>query len=71
MVIGMSEFKKGLKIELGGVFYRIVEYQYVKFGKGVVFVCVKIKLFLDGKVIEKIFYVGDKCEEFNLVEKMM
>ncbi len=38
MAIGMSELKKGLKIELGGVPYRIVEYQHVKPGKGAAFV---------------------------------
>ncbi|ABF84240.1 elongation factor P [Helicobacter pylori] len=71
MAIGMSELKKGLKIELGGVPYRIVEYQHVKPGKGAAFVRAKIKSFLDGKVIEKTFHAGDKCEEPNLVEKTM
>ncbi len=46
MAIGMSELKKGLKIELGGVPYRIVEYQHVKPGKGAAFVRAKIKSFL-------------------------
>lgn len=41
----MSELKKGLKIELGGVPYRIVEYQHVKPGKGAAFVRAKIKSF--------------------------
>lgn len=45
MAIGMSELKKGLKIELGGVPYRIVEYQHVKPGKGAAFVRAKIKSF--------------------------
>ncbi|GAA6796388.1 hypothetical protein BTM501_01110 [Helicobacter pylori] len=44
MAIGMSELKKGLKIELGGVPYRIVEYQHVKPGKGAAFVRAKIKM---------------------------
>lgn len=71
MAIGMSELKKGLKIEIEGVPYRIVEYQHVKPGKGAAFVRAKIKSFLDGKVIEKTFHAGDKCEEPNLAEKTM
>ncbi|PAF45978.1 elongation factor P [Helicobacter sp. 11S02629-2] len=71
MAIGMSELKKGLKIELDGIPYRITEYQHVKPGKGAAFVRAKIKSFLDGKVIEKTFHAGDKCEEPNLEEKSM
>lgn len=71
MAIGMGELKKGLKIEIGGIPYRIVEYQHVKPGKGAAFVRAKIKSFLDGKVIEKTFHAGDKCEEPNLQEKSM
>ena len=68
MAIGMSELKKGLKIEIDGIPYRITEYQHVKPGKGAAFVRAKIKSFLDGKVIEKTFHAGDKCEEPNLQE---
>ena len=32
--IGMSELKKGLKIEVDGIPYKITEYQHVKPGKG-------------------------------------
>lgn len=71
MAIGMSELKKGLKIEVDGVPYKIVEYQHVKPGKGAAFVRCKIKSFLNGKVIEKTFHAGDKCETPNLVQKKM
>ena len=43
MAIGMSELKKGLKIEVEGIPYKIVEYQHVKPGKGAAFVRAKIK----------------------------
>lgn len=69
--IGMSDLKKGLKIEVDGVPYKIVEYQHVKPGKGAAFVRCKIKSFLNGKVIEKTFHAGDKCEVPNLVQKKM
>lgn len=67
----MGDLKKGLKIEIDKIPYRIVEYQHVKPGKGAAFVRAKIKSFLDGKVIEKTFHAGDKCDEPNLQEKTM
>lgn len=71
MAIVMSDLKKGLKIEIDGIPYRIVEYQHVKPGKGPAFVRAKIKSFIDGKVIEKTFHAGDKCEEPSIEEKSM
>jgi elongation factor P len=69
--IGMGDLKKGLKIELSGVPYKIVEYQHVKPGKGAAFVRVKIKSYANGKVIEKTFHAGDKCEKPDLMDKTM
>lgn len=71
MAYSMGDLKKGLKIEIDGVPYRIVEYQHVKPGKGAAFVRAKMKSFFDGKVLEKTFHAGDKCDEPNLVEKQM
>lgn len=69
--IGMSDLKKGLKIEMNGIPYKVVEYQHVKPGKGAAFVRVKIKSFTDGKVLEKTFHAGDKCETPDLKEAQM
>lgn len=71
MTISMGDLKKGLKIEIDGIPYRIVEYQHVKPGKGPAFVRAKIKSFIDGKVIEKTFHAGDKCYEPSIEEKSM
>ncbi len=49
----MGDLKKGLKIEIDGIPYKIVEYQHVKPGKGAAFVRTKIKSFINGRVIEK------------------
>ena len=67
----MGDLKKGLKIEIDGIPFKIVEYQHVKPGKGPAFVRVKIKSFIDGKVLEKTFHAGDKCDAPNLEEKQM
>jgi len=69
--IGMSDLKKGLKIEFNGIPYKIVEYQHVKPGKGAAFVRAKIKSYANGKVIEKTFHAGDKCEKPDLEDKTM
>lgn len=71
MALSMSDLKKGLKIEMNGVPYRVVEYQHVKPGKGPAFVRTKIKSFLNGKVIDKTFKPGDKFEIPDLEEKKM
>ncbi|MCK9161550.1 MAG: elongation factor P [Arcobacter butzleri] len=71
MAYSMSDLKKGLKIELEGVPYKIVEYQHVKPGKGAAFVRCKIKSYINGKVLEKTFHAGDKCEEPNLQQRTM
>ncbi len=67
----MSDLKKGLKIELNGIPYKIVEYQHVKPGKGAAFVRAKVKSYINGKVVEKTFHAGDKCEQPNLEQKAM
>ncbi|MGM0518843.1 MAG: elongation factor P [Campylobacterota bacterium] len=71
MAISMNELKKGLKIELDSIPYKIVEYQHVKPGKGAAFVRCKIKSFINGKVIEKTFHAGDKCQTPDLEQKNM
>ncbi len=71
MAISMSELKKGLKIEMDGVPYKITEYQHVKPGKGAAFVRCKIRNYLNGKTIEKTFHAGDKCETPDLQQQTM
>jgi len=63
MAYSMNDLKKGLRIELNGVPYRIVEYQHVKPGKGAAYVRTKIKSLVDGRVLEKTFHAGDKAEK--------
>ncbi len=60
--IGMSDIKKGVRMEISGVPYKVVEFQHVKPGKGAAFVRTKVKSFLNGKVIEKTIHAGDKFE---------
>jgi len=60
--IGMSDIKKNVRLIVGEVPCKIVEFQHVKPGKGAAFVRMKAKSFLNGKVVEKTVHAGDKFE---------
>jgi elongation factor P len=66
-----AEFKKGVKIELDGVPYVIVDFQHVKPGKGGAFVRTKLKSLLTGRVLDQTFRSGEKVKRPDLVERVM
>jgi elongation factor P len=66
-----AEFKKGLKVELEGVPYTIVEFQHVKPGKGGAFVRTKLKSLLTGRVLDQTFRSGEKVKKPDLMEREM
>ncbi len=67
-MISTAEFRNGVRIELAGVPYFIVEFQHVKPGKGGAFVRTRLKNFKTGQVLEKTFRSGEKFDEPNLDE---
>lgn len=66
-----SEFRKGLKIEISGEPYVIVDFQHVKPGKGGAFVRTRIKSLVSGNVIDMTFRSGDKVDKPDLEERDM
>ncbi|MBI2606562.1 MAG: elongation factor P [Deltaproteobacteria bacterium] len=58
-----NQFRKNLKIEVEGIPYTIVDFQFVSPGKGGAFVRTKLKNMLNGNVIEKTFKSGDKVDK--------
>jgi elongation factor P len=66
-----SEFKRGLKIELDGAPYVIVEFQHVKPGKGGAFIRTKLKNLLTGKVLDQTFRSGERVKRPDLMEREM
>jgi elongation factor P len=64
-----AEFRKGLKIEIDGKPYSIVESQHVKPGKGGAFVRTRLKNLETGQVLEQTFRSGAKVEKPDLEEK--
>jgi elongation factor P len=66
-----SDIRKGLKIMLDGSPYTVVEFQFVKPGKGAAFTRTKMKNLLSGGVIERNLRSGDKLEPANVEVKQM
>ena len=71
MPVSTTEFRNGLKIEIDGEPYVIVEFQHVKPGKGGAFVRTKIKSLKSGNVIDRTFRAGEKVDVPELEEKTM
>lgn len=71
MPVSTTEFRNGLKIEIDGEPYVIVEFQHVKPGKGGAFVRTKMKSLKSGNVIDRTFRSGEKVDVPELEEKTM
>src|SRR5215467_2108287 len=61
-----SDIRKGLKIMIDGAPYTVIEFQFVKPGKGAAFTRTKMKNLLSGGVIERNLRSGDKLEPANV-----
>ena len=70
-VIDTSEFRKGLKIEIDGEPYEIVDFQHVKPGKGGAFVRTTIRSLLSGRVLQPTFKSGDKVGRPDIEDREM
>ena len=71
MPVSTAEFRNGLKIQIDGDPYIIVEFQHVKPGKGGAFVRTKMKSLKSGNVIDRTFRSGEKVDVPELEEKTM
>ena len=66
-----SDIKKGLKVLIDQNPYTIIEFQFVKPGKGQAFTRTKFKNLLTGSVLERNLRSGEKLEPANVEEKQM
>lgn len=57
-----TDIRKGLKIQIDGIPFHIVEHQFVKPGKGQSFTRCRIKNLTNGAVIERTWKSGDSVE---------
>jgi len=61
-----SDIKKGLKFKMDGAPWNVVEFQFVKPGKGTAFTRTKMKNLLTGQVVEKNFRTGETFEPVDV-----
>ncbi len=66
-----NQFRKGLKVEIEGIPYEIVDFQHVSPGKGRAFTRTKLKNMLNQNVIERTITSGDKVDRANTEAKEM
>jgi elongation factor P len=66
-----SDIRKGLKFMMDGAPYTVIEFQFVKPGKGAAFTRTRMKNLLTGAVLERNFRSGEKLEEANVEVKTM
>ncbi|MGA1866988.1 MAG: elongation factor P [bacterium] len=66
-----SDIRKNLKIQIEGEPYIVVDFQFVKPGKGVAFTRTKLKNMVSGNVLERTFRSGEKLEPANIEESHM
>lgn len=66
-----SDIRKGLKIQIDGTPFAVVDFQFVKPGKGVAFTRTKLRNMMTGAVIERTYRSGEKLEPANLEERQM
>ena len=70
-MISTNQFKRGMKVELEGEPFTIIEFQHVKPGKGGAFVRTKLKSLVSGNVIDRTFRSGEKVKRPDFEEKRM
>ena len=66
-----GDLRKGLKIEINGEPYIIVQFNFVKPGKGKAFYKCKLKNMLSGVIFDQTFRSSEKFKEANLEEQEM
>lgn len=71
MQASTAEFRRGLKIEVDGSPYTVVDFQHVKPGKGGAFVRTKLKHLRLGTVVDRTFRSGEKFELVDFEQRSM
>ncbi|WP_394821220.1 elongation factor P [Pendulispora albinea] len=66
-----TDIRKGLRIQIDGIPYHIVEHQFVKPGKGQSFTRCRVKNLVNGSVIERTWKSGESVELADVEERKM
>ena len=70
-VYDTSDIKKGLRIEMDGEPFIVIEFQFVKPGKGTAFTRTKVRNLINGAVIDRTFKSGEKLKPADTEERPM
>lgn len=66
-----SDIRKGLKIELDGEPFTVVDFQFVKPGKGNAFTRTKIRNLINSSVLDRTFKTGEKITPADTEDREM
>ena len=66
-----SDIRKNVKMMLDGAPYTVVDFQFVKPGKGQAFTRVKIRNLATGAILERTFKSGEKLEPADVEERKL
>jgi len=69
MMIAGGDLRPGVKVELDGGLYVVVDYQWVKPGKGGAFMRTKLKNMKTGAIIERTFRTDEKLQRAEVEER--
>ena len=64
-----TDIRKGLKFQIDGEPYTVVDFQFVKPGKGNAFTRTRIKNLATGAVMDRTYRSGEKLEEARMDER--
>lgn len=70
-MLSASDLKKGLKIEIEDVPYEVVDFQFVKPGKGQALYRCKLKNMITGAVTDKTYRSADKMDQADMQERAL
>ena len=68
---GVSDFRRGLKIQIDKTPYSIIDFEHVKPGKGAAFTRTKLRDLRSGRVLEQTFRSGEKIIKPDVFETDM
>ena len=66
-----NQFRKGLKVEIEGTPFEMIEFQHVTPGKGSGFTRTKLKNLLTGNVVEQTYKSGEKLKPADILQTEM
>ncbi len=65
-MIGVTEARKGVTIELDGILYTVLNYEHIKMGRGSAQIRLRLKDIRAGHTVERTFNAGEKLPRARL-----